>query len=100
MGDGYVTLSCLIGDRGRGNEKGPLPLLVSAIFQLVFGADQTPRDGRVVVAGYLLRERDGRAGERREDEVARSLTTAARRFTHPAAPRLVRVPTSASGHGR
>jgi hypothetical protein len=35
MGDGYVTLSCLIGDRGRGNEKGPLPLLVSAIFQQV-----------------------------------------------------------------
>jgi hypothetical protein len=55
MGDGYVTLSCLIGDRGRGNEKGPLPLLVSAIFQLVFGSDQTPCDGRAVVAGDLLR---------------------------------------------
>jgi hypothetical protein len=40
MGDGYVTLPCLIGDRGRGNEKGPLPLLVSAIVQLVFGSDQ------------------------------------------------------------
>jgi hypothetical protein len=56
MGDGYVTLSRLIGDRGRGNEKGPLPLLVSAIFQLVFGSDQTPCDGRAVVAGDLLRE--------------------------------------------
>jgi hypothetical protein len=42
------------------------------------GSDQTPCDGRAVVAGDLLRERDGRAAERREDEVARSLTTAAR----------------------
>jgi hypothetical protein len=56
MGDGYVTLSCLIGDRGRGNETGPLPLFVSAILQLVFGSDQTPCDGRAVVAGDLLRE--------------------------------------------
>jgi len=56
MGDGYVTLSCLIGDRGRGNEKGPLPLLVSAIFQQVCLALTRPLV-MVVTVGLASAER-------------------------------------------